>query len=186
MKLIWRMQFFWRTFCLFPLCDKLHTTDSVWYYEINSICSTKGKLFIQWYVTSPNKDIADFYISIRNKGNKLLFDNALAYDKRSVEILEADLPSNFDDHVEICVQTKDSHGVIKSWFNSQCFELMKNFQSVIRKFNANYNYEYSIVSPKKKTSSRAVDMFVSSWADTAVINFKIMFCCTAFLFYLNR
>lgn len=144
---------------------------------MSSALSTKGKLFIQWYVTSPNKDIADFYVNIRNKENKILFENFLAYDERSIEILEEELPKNFNNHIEVCVLAKDSHGVIRSWFNSQCFDLTDNFQSIVRKFNKNYNYEYSIVSPKKKSSERSSDKFVSSraYAPAAVIYLKSYF-----------
>lgn len=116
-------------------------------------------------MTSPNKDIADFYIIIRNKQNTILFEKFLAYDERSVEITEEELPKNFDDPIEVCVLAKDSDGVISSWFNSQCFDLTTNFESVVRKFNKNYNYEYSIVSPKKKSArSNGYDESVSSQA----------------------
>lgn len=143
-----------------------------------AIHSTKGKLFIQWYVTSPNKDIADFYIIVRNKDNTILFEKFLAYDERSVDILEEELPKNFEAHIEVCVLAKDSDGAIRSWFNSQCFDLTTNFESVVRKYNKNYNYEYSIVSPKKKTSNRSIDAFMSSGAyayGDAVIIFKNLF-----------
>lgn len=135
-------------------------------------------LFIQWYVTSPNKDIADFYIIVRNKDNTILYEKFLAYDERNVEIVEEDLPKNFDDHIEICVLAKDSDGAIRSWFNSQCFDLTTNFESIIRKFNKNYNYEYSIVSPKKK-SARSNDQSVSSraYAVDAVISLNLILFC---------
>lgn len=135
-------------------------------------------LFIQWYVTSPNKDVADFYIIVRNKDNTMLYEKFLAYDERSVEIVEEDLPRNFEDHIEICVLAKDSDGAIRSWFNSQCFDLTTNFESIVRKFNKNYNYEYSIVSPKKK-AARSNDQFVSSRAHAvdAVISLNFLLFC---------
>lgn len=143
--------------------------------------SIRAKLYIQWYVTTPNKDIADFYIIVRNKDNTILFEKHLGYDERSVEILEGELPKNFNDHIEVCVLAKNSDGLIRSWFNSQCFELTANFETVVRKFNENYNYAYSIVSPKKKMSNRSAnDVGRSSRANVvdAVISLKlILFCC---------
>lgn len=150
------------------------------------VFSTKGKLFIQWYVSSPNKDIADFYIIVRNKDNVILFEKFLAYDERSVEIIESELPKNYADHIEICVLAKNSDGIIRSWFNSQCFDLTSNFENVVRKFNANYNYEYSILSPKKK--SPISDEFVSSKAVrlNAVISVKmILLCCLTVVWNKN-
>lgn len=130
-------------------------------------------------MTSPNKDIADFYILVRDKENTILFEKFLSYDERVVEISEDELPKSFEDHIEVCVLAKDSDGVIGSWFNSQCFDLTTNFESVVRKYNANYNYEYSIVSPKKKgTSSDELAMRASGdGVNAAVINFKIILLC---------
>ncbi len=157
-------------------------------YVFTSYHSTRGKLYIQWYVTSPNKDIADFYIIVRNKDNTILFEKFLAYDERSFEITEGELPKNFNDQIEVCVLAKNSDGVIRSWFNSQCFDLTANFESVVRKFNANYNYEYSIVSPKKKVSGRSNDgLAVRSSACAAVdavISLKIiLFSCFLYILY---
>lgn len=129
-------------------------------------------------MTAPNKDIADFYIIVRNKDNTILFEKYLAYDERTVEILEEELPKNFSDHIEVCVLAKNSDGVIRSWFNSQCFDLMTNFETIVRKFNENYNYEYSIVSPKKKLAGRSNDESVSSRADVdGVISLKLILVC---------
>lgn len=135
-------------------------------------------MYIQWYVTAPNKDIADFYIIVRNKDNTILFEKYLAYDERIVEISEDELPKDFHDHIEVCVLAKNSDGgEIRSWFNSQCFDLMTDFETVVRKFNANYNYEYSIVSPKKKIAGRSSSELVRSRAVDAVISFKLILIC---------
>lgn len=99
--------------------------------------------------------------------------------------MEEELPKHFQDHIEVCVLAKDSDGVIRSWFNSQCFDLTTNFESIVRKFNKNYNYEYSIVSPKKKSNSgRPNDQFMNSraYGGNAVINLKNYFI---FLFIVN-
>lgn len=137
-------------------------------------------------MTSPNKDIADFYTIVRNKDNTILFEKFLAYDERSVEIVEAELPKNFEDHIEVCVLAKDSDGVITSWFNSQCFDLTTNFESIVRKFNKNYNYEYSIFSPKKKNSGRSRDEFMSSRAYVnAVISLKNYFILLFIVHFLK-
>lgn len=102
-----------------------------------------------WYVTTPNKDIADFYANIRDAKNKVLVEHHLAYDTRKIEIKGEEISSEYQGYLQLCVLAKNSEGTIGSWFDSQCFDLPSDFESIKRKYSAGYHSAYTILSSKK-------------------------------------
>lgn len=95
--------------------------------------STKGKLILTWYVVASHKDIADFYINLRDKTNTILVEHHVPYDRRNDEIRGADISADFGDPLQLCVQAKNSDGSIGSWFDTQCTDLPHNFAEVKRR-----------------------------------------------------
>lgn len=100
-------------------------------------------------MTTPNKDIADFYANIRDAKNKVLVEHHLAYDTRKIEIKGDDISGDYQGHLQLCVLAKNSEGTIGSWFDSQCFDLPSDFESIKRKYSAGYYSVYTILSSKK-------------------------------------
>lgn len=106
-------------------------------------------LHVTWYVTTPNKDIADFYANIRDAKNKVLVEHHLAYDTRKIEFKGDEISSDYQGQLQLCVLAKNSEGTIGSWFDSQCFDLPSDFEGIKRKYSAGYYSVYTILSSKK-------------------------------------
>lgn len=115
--------------------------------------STKGILHVTWFVTTPSKDIADFYVNIRDGKSKVLVEHHLAYDTRVVDIRGDAISSDYQNGLQVCVLAKNSDGTIGSWFDSQCFDLPSDFESVKRKYSQGYHAVYEILSSKKSRKS---------------------------------
>lgn len=100
--------------------------------------STRGSLFIQWFVSSISKDIADFYLHFRDGKSRVLFEKIVAYNTRivnvtSVEIEEAKI--DFERSVDVCILAQTSDGVILHFDTSQCVQMPTNFNSLMKKYN---------------------------------------------------
>lgn len=117
--------------------------------QLISLHSGKGVLHVTWYVTTPNKDIADFYANIRDAKNKVLVEHHLAYDTRKIEIKGDEISSEYQGQLQLCVLAKNSEGTIGSWFDSQCFDLPSDFENIKRQYSAGYHSVYTILSSKK-------------------------------------
>lgn len=110
--------------------------------------SSKGKLFLTWYVVATHKDIADFYINIRDKDNTILIEQHVPYDRRTHEIRGKDISPDFSDPLQLCVQAKNSDGSIGSWFDTQCQNLPKTFEEVKNRYDENGSGVFTIISSR--------------------------------------
>lgn len=108
---------------------------------------------MQWLVTAPFKDIADFYVNIRDSKNKLFVERHLSYEERLVQIPGSEISDDYNGQLELCVLGKKSDGTIGSWFDSQCIYLPENFENIKRTYNANKNQPYIIHSIRKKVKA---------------------------------
>ena len=110
---------------------------------------SKGYLTATWFVT-PTRDIADSYLNLRNENNTIFYDIHQSYDTRYAKIpaeiiIEAFSKSNT---VQMCVFAKNSLGLIRQWFESQCIKLPDNLKSNIKRYNPKNNDVYMILSDK--------------------------------------
>lgn len=105
-------------------------------------------------MTTPSKDIADFYVNVRDAKNKILAEHHLAYDTRSIDIKGDDISADYENGLQICVLAKNSDGTIGSWFDSQCYNLPTDFESIKRKYAPGYHAVYEILSSKKNRRNK--------------------------------
>lgn len=98
--------------------------------------STRGLLYIQWYVSTISKDIADFYLHFRDDKNKILLEKILAYDTRFANVSGTELAAiEFQQNVELCVLARNSDYTIVNTEDNQCTRMPQNFNSVMKKYN---------------------------------------------------
>lgn len=117
--------------------------------------STRGLLFIQWYVSSISKDIADFYLHFRDGKNKNLLEKILAYDTRFANVSSVELERiDFEQNVELCVLARNSDYTIVSIENNQCTKMPQNFNSVMKKFKRRPNSVFKVFEVDKKHLGR--------------------------------
>lgn len=101
-----------------------------------SLYSTRNSLFTQWYVSSISKDIADFYLHIRDDGNKVLLEKILAYDTRIGNFTTEELEGvDFGRNVDLCILARNSNQQIVHISDNQCTKMPKNLNDVIKKYN---------------------------------------------------
>ncbi|CRL00177.1 CLUMA_CG013451, isoform A [Clunio marinus] len=104
--------------------------------RFRDIFYTKGSLFIQWFVSSISKDIADFYLHFRDGRNKVLLEKTLAYDTRIGNITSTEMERiEFEKNVDVCILAKNSDGVILHFDESQCARMPSNFNAIMKKYN---------------------------------------------------
>lgn len=114
--------------------------------------SLQGNMSIAWTVPSQNKDIAGFYIVIRDHESKILIEHHVSYEVRKDYINENEICTNDCNNIEICILSKDSFGSINGWFDSQC-KYVPNFNFIRNKFNKQ-NHPFVIYSRRtQKTNS---------------------------------
>lgn len=111
---------------------------------------------IQWSITAPNKDIAGFYIIIRNRKNAILLERHVPYDSRVVQLPGSEICDGNCELLEMCVMAKNSFGTITEWFDSQCIYLPNDFDRIKKKYNSRYNQMYIIHSIKKNIKAQMV------------------------------
>lgn len=97
--------------------------------------SSRDFLWLSWFVHGSD-DIADFYISVKNRDNsRTVQEYHLHYNKRVFNISANALQNH--DNLEICLFAKDSRGTIKKYFKSQCFNLNSDWKNINRKCKSN-------------------------------------------------
>lgn len=112
--------------------------------------STRGLLFIQWYVSSVSKDIADFYLHIRDGSNKILLEKILAYDTRFANVSSDELTTiDFQQNVDLCVLARNSDYTISSIEDNQCTRVPSNFNAIMKKYNRRPNSIFKIYEMDK-------------------------------------
>lgn len=117
--------------------------------------SARGSLFIQWFVSSISKDIADFYLHFRDGKNKILLEKTLAYDTRIGNISSAVLEKiDFGGSVDVCILAKNSDGVILNFDESQCTTMPTNFNAIMTKYNKRPSTFFKIYEMDKKNLGR--------------------------------
>lgn len=107
-----------------------------------------------WYVTTGNRDIGDFYVSLRDSQNTAHLEYYLPYDTRTIDIAGNLIATDYMDQLQLCVLAKKSAGNLRSLFDSQCVKLPKDFNDIKRRYNSEYNYAYTILSNNVRKSSR--------------------------------
>jgi hypothetical protein len=128
-----------------------------------SFYSTRGSLFIQWFVSSVSKDIADFYLHFRDGKNKILLEKTLAYDTRIGNISSTNLEKiDFESGVDICILAKNSNGVILNFDASQCTRLPSNFNAIMKKYIKRPSTFFKIFEMDKKNLGRNAIVLASS------------------------
>lgn len=120
------------------------------------ICSSRGNLTIRWVTSLINKDIAGFYIVIRNAHNRILFEHHLPYDRRMDHIFGSEICEGNCQHLELCVLSKNSQGSINGWFDAQCVYLPPNFEDIRDKYTINFSQIYVIHSVRKQVRAKGV------------------------------
>ncbi|XP_055589039.1 toll-like receptor 13, partial [Uranotaenia lowii] len=109
----------------------------------------RGKLIVHWFVSS-TKDIADFYVYIRDRQNNIVFERVVSYSSRLTAIAGEEIAgSGSGSSLELCVLAKSSSEEL-NFLESQCVQLPDDLEAVKRKYNENYNYKL----PLSLTGSR--------------------------------
>lgn len=116
--------------------------------------SFQGNMSFAWTVPSQNKDIAGFYIVVRDHRSKILIEHHVSYEVRKDSINENDLCNDDCDNLEICILSKDSFGSINGWFDSQC-KYVPNLNSIKKKFNYKKNQPFVIYSQRAQRTNSA-------------------------------
>lgn len=102
-------------------------------------------------------DIADFYVTVRDKGNRLLAERRMAYDDRTVQIPGQEIGDDYDGQLELCVLAKNSKGDIRKWFASQCIYLPDNFDSIRKTYGERSSKPFLIHSMRKRIRAPIAD-----------------------------
>lgn len=142
--------------------------------------SSRGNLTIRWIVSPIKKDIAGFYVLIRNIHNRILTEYHLSYDKRSIKIMGHDICDGNCNNLELCALSKDSNGTISGWFDSQCIYLPNDFERIRKKYNDRSNSIFVIHSLRKQIRAKNVanhDLRSSGVTKTIVGNIVIQCVC---------
>lgn len=117
--------------------------------------STRGALYIQWFVSSVSKDIADFYLHFRDGKNQILLEKTLAYDTRIGNVSSVELEAiDFGKSVDVCILAKNSDGVILNFNENQCTRMPSNFRDIIKKYNKRPSSYFKIFEMDKKNLGR--------------------------------
>lgn len=129
----------------------------------SSLNSTRDSLFVQWFVSSVSKDIADFYLHFRDGKNKVLLEKTLAYDTRIGNITSVELEGiEFGRGIDVCILAKSSGGVILTFDENQCTQMPTNFNAVMTKYNKRPSTFFKIYEMDKKNLGRNAIALTSS------------------------
>lgn len=124
---------------------------------IRSLCySSRGNLTVRWIASPINKDIAGFYVLIRNIHNRILTEYHLPYDKRSMNIIGDEICDGNCNNLELCALSKNSNGTINGWFDSQCIYLPNDFERIRNKYNDRSSQIFVIHSVRKQIRAKSV------------------------------
>ncbi|XP_061510197.1 toll-like receptor 6 [Anopheles gambiae] len=121
--------------------------------RFREIAYFRGQLVVNWYVAA-SSDVADFYVYIRDRANRIIVERTVAYSSRSLAIDGTDIVPQGDPQLELCVLAKSSDGAI-NFLDTQCVPLPADLEAVKRQYNAQYNYKYPLNLAKASARSRA-------------------------------
>lgn len=111
-------------------------------------------MYIQWIISATNKDISDFYITIRNN-DKIFFETSLPYDTRLANISGSILGKiDFAQNIELCILSKNSENFVLNTFDNQCTKLPKNLNSIMAKYNKRPSSFFKIYEMDKRHMGR--------------------------------
>lgn len=103
-----------------------------------------------------NKDVAGFYVIVRNTDSKILLEHHLSYEYRVDQIIGSDIcDGNNCRNLELCVLSKNSHGIINGWFDAQCVYLPNDLPKIMRKYTARDSQVYVIHSVVKRIKAKS-------------------------------
>lgn len=102
-----------------------------------------------------NKDVAGFYVVVRNSDSKILLEHHLSYEYRHDQIIGSDICDGSNcRNLELCVLSKNSHGIINGWFDAQCVYLPNELPKIMRKYSPNNSQVYVIHSVVKRIKAK--------------------------------
>jgi hypothetical protein len=131
---------------------------------------------VQWYVSSVSKDIADFYLHIRDDGNKVLLEKILAYDTRIGNFTTEELERvNFGNGVDLCILARNSNEQIVRISDNQCTQLPKNLADVIKKYNRRPSTIFKVYEIDKRNLGRNA-IALKSDAITTILSNNMLIC----------
>lgn len=125
-------------------------------HNLYSSFSSRGNLTVRWTVTQTNKDIAGYYVVVRNLHNRILVEHHLSYEKRNDDIIGSEICNGNCRNLELCVLTKNSHGTINGWFDNQCVYLPSDLERIQNKYDIQSNQIYVIHSLRKQIRAKSV------------------------------
>lgn len=140
-------------------------------------------MWIQWIISATNKDISDFYLTIRNS-DKIYYEESLPYDTRLANISGSILEKfDFSKGLEICVLSKSSENFVLNTFDSQCTKMPKDLNSIIKKYNKRPSSFYKIYEMDKKHLGRnALALSIASMWNISnnflIAMLSLQFICT--------
>lgn len=135
------------------------------------VSSARGNLSIWWTLVNLNKDIAGFYVVIRNGKNEILVEHHIPYENRIDKIEGKNVCQNNCQNLELCVMSKDSRGSINEWFDSQCIYLPDDLKDIQEKYTVNYDRIQVIHSLRKHI--RAHNGWNTSEACSSFLNYNL-------------
>lgn len=101
------------------------------------------------------KDVAGFYVIVRNTDSKILLEHHLSYEYRVDQIIGSDIcDGNSCRNLELCVLSKNSHGIINGWFDAQCVYLPNDLPKIMRKYTVRDSQVYVIHSVVKRIKAK--------------------------------
>lgn len=87
---------------------------------------------------------------VRNQRNQILVEHHIPYDHRSDKIPGYEICQGRCTSLELCVLSKNSHGSINRWFDTQCMHLPNNLEHIFNEYTFNNNQIYRIHSIRKQ------------------------------------
>lgn len=138
-----------------------------------STLSYKGNLSISWTVPQINKDIAGFHVSIRSQNNQILVEHHVSYEYRTDHIGGTEICQEDCEHLELCVLSKDSHGSINGWFDTQCLFLPNDLKYVREKYAGRNDQIYVVYSKRKPIRTKTTYKYHNLLSSRATSTFQI-------------
>lgn len=111
---------------------------------------------MRWSVRRPYKDIAGFYVVIRDAHSQILLEHQISYEKRYDLIVGHEICDTDCMNLELCILTKDSYGKINGWFDYQCKYLPNNLENLKKKYTDNIEQTYIIQSLDNRIQAKSV------------------------------
>lgn len=127
---------------------------------------------MRWSVTRPNKDIAGFYVVIRDQHNQILVEHHVGYEKRTDRICGHAICDTECSNLELCVLTKNSYGTINGWSDFQCKYLPNNFENIREIYNDRNDKIYVIHSFRKKILGKSIPSTNDAYLYRSFFNMK--------------